>query len=295
LIWQEESDLELQPLSKLLSEAQKGGYAVGSFDCFNAETMQAVVEAAVEMRSPAILMAAPMEIAYMGPRLYAAIARELAKWADVPLCLHLDHTRTVEELIPHLEAGFTSVMLDGSLLPFEENVRLTREAVQLARRFGASCEGELGAVGHVSKETIEVEGGSEESRRAEFTNPDEARLFVEQTGIDALAVYIGNAHGIYRARPKLDFELLAQLSEAAKAPLVLHGGSGTPEEDLKRAVQLGIRKVNVASELAKAVTAELTSTDSKVFWPPLRYAAAKAAVKAVAAEWMKRLGSAGKV
>lgn len=287
--------MNLQPLTKLLSDAQKGGYAVGSFDCFNAETMQAVVEAAVEMRSPAILMAAPMEIAYMGPRLYAAVARELAEWADVPLCLHLDHTRTVEELIPHLEAGFTSVMLDGSLLPFEENVRLTRRAVLLAHRFGASCEGELGAVGHVGSETtVEVEGGSEQSRRAKFTNPDEARRFVELTGVDALAVYIGNAHGIYRARPKLDFELLAHLSETAKAPLVLHGGSGTPEEDLKRAVQLGIRKVNIASELAKAATTELTRTDGKLFWPPFRYAAAKAAVKAVAVEWMKRLGSAGK-
>jgi len=278
----------LQTLRALLTPARAGGYAVGSFDCFNAETMQAVVEAACETRSPAILMAAPPEIAYMGPRLYAAIARELASWADVPLCLHLDHTGRVEHLLPHLEAGFTSVMLDGSSLPFDENVQLTKRAVDLAHSFGASCEGELGAVGRVGRETIE--GG----RSSDLTDPDAARRFVELTGVDALAVSIGNAHGIYTARPRFDFDLLRRLSDAVPVPLVLHGGSGTPDEDLHRAISLGMCKVNVASELARAATAELTRTDREVGWPPFRYAAAKSAVKRLAAEWMRRLGSAGK-
>lgn len=250
--------------------------------------MQAVVEAACETRSPAILMAAPQEIAYMGPRLYAAIARELARWADVPLCLHLDHTGRVEDLVPHLEAGFTSVMLDGSALPFEENVQLTKRAADLAHSFGASCEGELGAVGRVGRESIE--GGPS----SDLTDPDLARRFVELTGVDALAVSIGNAHGIYTVRPQFEFELLRRLSEAVEVPLVLHGGSGTPDEDLQRAVAQGICKVNVASELARAATAELTRTDRAVGWPPFRYAAAKAAVKRLTAEWMHRLGSAGK-
>lgn len=278
----------LQSLRAVLELARAGGYAVGSFDCFNAETMQAVVEAACETRSPCILMAAPPEIAYMGPRLYAAVARELARWADVPICLHLDHTGRVEDLLPHLEAGFTSVMLDGSSLPFDENVELTKRAVELAHSFGASCEGELGMVGRVGRETIE--GGP----ASDLTDPDAARRFVELTGVDALAVSIGNVHGIYTARPRLDFDLLERLSEAVSVPLVLHGGSGTPDEDLRRAVALGICKVNVASELARAVTAELTRTDRAVGWPPFRYAAAKSAVKRLAAEWMHRLGSAGR-
>jgi len=279
----------LAGLTPLLEAAQRGGYAVGALNFCNAETAEAIVEQAAALGSPVVLMTGPWEMPLLGAKARAAIVERLAAEADVPVCLHLDHAGDLDSVRECLEAGFPSVMFDGSRQEFEENVRLTREAVEMARAWGATVEGELGAVGSVGA----AEGDAERS----LTEPQQAAEFVERTGVDALAVAIGNAHGIYPQRPELDFERLARIREATQAPLVLHGGSGMPAEQLQRAVAAGISKVNVASELSRAylgaIEQALAATGGSV-WYAEALLQAKTAVGQVARRWMLGLGSAGR-
>ena len=189
-----------------------------------------------------------------------------------------------------LDADYTSVMLDYSTRPFAENVAAMRRVVELARPKGASVEGEIGAIGEIDEVT--GEGSSVSS----LTDPDEANAYVQETGIDMLAVAIGNAHGNYPVRPQLDFELLAKLQEAVDVPLVLHGGSGTPEEDLRKAISLGIAKVNVASELVRVVRETLLERwgAGELLWTPRALADATDAMAPVVEKWIRRAGAAGK-
>lgn len=277
-------------LKTLLEAADRGHYAVGGFNFCNAETAQAVLQQGVKLRSPVMLISAAAELQLCGIADTVKIVKTVAESVDVPVCLHLDHTNNYEQVCEAVDAGFSSVMLDGSHLPFEENIALTRQVVEYAQPRGVSVEGELGALGQ--NKDAQHEGTAQQS----LTDPKEAALFVRETGVDALAVSIGNAHGMYAKRPELDFGLLAELQRLVPVPLVLHGGSGTPSDQLHRAIELGIRKVNVASEIGKAFTETFVQkmTAGGIWWA-IALQDAKAAIGPVVARWMKELGSVNQV
>ncbi len=281
--------MKLLPSSELINDALQRGYAVPSFCAWCFEAMKTILDTAEELRAPVMVMNGWAEFPILGPRLIVPMTQALLERYTIPAALHLDHGRSIEEVRSGIEAGYTSVMLDFSTKPFEENVRGMREVVGLSRPRGITVEGELGAVGRVDEVTREGEGSS-------LTDPDSARIFVRETGIDLLAVSIGNAHGVYRSLPSLDFELLARLRDAVDVPLVLHGGSGTPDEDLKRAIALGIAKVNVASELVNAVRNSLMEQwrEGKNLWIPLAHAPACSALAEVVRKWITRTGAAGR-
>lgn len=278
-------------MKEMLDKAYAGGYAVGGFDGFNAETFQAIIETGKAKKSPLLSICAPVEYALLGARSAAAVARALADLHGVELCLHLDHAGSMEQIVEAVEAGFSSVMIDGSQKSFEDNIALTTEVVRFAHARGVPVEAELGAMGRV--DSITHEGGDD--FRTEYTNPDHAAEFVKRTGCDFLAVSIGNAHGLYTQAPTLDFERLGQIRNAVPVPLVLHGGSGTPEDQLKKAVALGIAKVNVASEIAKAFTTSYVATmnEGKTWWTIAKKRATDETCKVIA-RWMDTLGSSGK-
>ena len=284
----------LLPMSALTNPARSGGYAVGSFDVNNLETASAVIEAAIEKRSPVIIA-----IPEWGPRAVVSMealfhhVAELAADAPVPVALILDHGRSLEAVVKAIRAGATAVMLDASTKPFEENVAMTRQAAEIAHWAGVSAEGEIGHVGQGAQyATISAD------RRKLFTQPDEAAAFVERTGIDALAVAIGTAHGHYSGVPQLDFELLEQLRDRIPTPMVLHGGSSSGDENLARASTLGVAKVNIYTDMATAardrVKAALDADPAGTNLIKVLQEI-KAGFKDVAAHYMDIFGSTGKV
>ena len=231
--------MPLVNMSSLLKNAREGGYAVGSFSVANMEMVLGVLKAVEQTKSPAIIQIAevrlnhsPLEI--IGPLMVAA-----AKNSSVPIAVHFDHGKTAGKIKQALDIGFTSVMFDGSHLPFEENVRITAETKQLAAEYGADCEGEIGCVGG-------SEDGSEDIA-INCTSPVQAQEFYEKTGVDALAVAIGNAHGNYKQAPVLRFDILEETASLVKVPLVLHGGTGILPEDFRKCISLGINKINIAT------------------------------------------------
>lgn len=282
--------MKFVPASQLLCDAAEDGYAVPSFCVWNAETMDTVLRVASDCSAPVILMNGPGEFGLIAPAKMAAVARTVAAGYEVPAALHLDHGDSLSLVQECLSAGYTSVMLDFSARPFAENAAALRRVVELARPKGVSVEGEIGAVGAVDEMT--GEGGSSSS----LTDPEEAKAYVAETGVDMLAVAVGNAHGNYPVRPHLDFELLATLQEVIEVPLVLHGGSGTPEEDLRRAISLGIAKVNVASELVRVVREKLLQRwgAHELLWTPQTLADSMEAMAPTVEEWIRRTGAAGK-
>lgn len=231
---------------RLLLDAQEKGYAVGAFNIENMEMMKAVLEAAEETRSPVLLQTTPSTVRYGGLAVYAAMAAAMAKAADIPVCLHLDHGDSERLALDALEAGYTSVMIDGSKLPLEENIALARRVVGAAKGRGIPVEAELGKV-----------GGKEDDLEAEsdgYTDVDDAVRFVRETGVQSLAVAIGTAHGFYAGTPVLDKERLSAIRAKVEIPLVLHGASGLSDEDVRDCVRRGICKVNFATELRVAYT-----------------------------------------
>lgn len=281
--------MSLRPMSDLLHHASAHGYAVPAFCVWNLETARAVLETTASLHSPVILMHGPGEIGLLRPGELAPAVRCLADQYGVPAALHLDHGDSEKLVEEYLAAGFTSVMLDFSTRPYEENVATLRRVGEMAHPRGVTVEGELGHVGRVGAATVE---GSEGPT---LTDPEEAAVYVAETGVDALAVSIGNAHGHYTRLPRLDFDRLAAIREKVRVPLVLHGGSGTPEEDLRRAISLGIAKVNVATELVTAYRQSLLEQWSagQHLWAPMAMAEAVAAYARVVETWMQRLGAAG--
>lgn len=223
----------------LLSDAQKGNYAVGSFSVANMEMVLGVIKAAEELNAPIILQIAevrlkqsPLEI--IGPLMVAA-----AKNAKVPVAVHFDHGKTIEKITQALEIGFTSVMFDGSHLPLDENIEFTKKIIEIARKYEASVEAEIGCVGG-------SEDGSEDIA-INCTKPEDAVKFENETGVDALAIAIGNAHGNYKSTPKLRFDILSEVEQKTHTPLVLHGGTGISPNDFVRCSKTGIKKINIAT------------------------------------------------
>lgn len=229
----------LVTMKSLLDEACKGNFAVGAFSVGNMEMVMGVIRAAEETDTPVILQIAEKRLKNSPLELMAPMMVNAAKNSSVPVAVHLDHGLTVECIKEALQYGFTSVMLDCSLKPLEENTELTRKIVALAKETGATVEAELGVVGG-------NEGDTEE-HIITCTDPEVARDFCDKTGIDALAVAIGNAHGNYPVLPELRFDVLEKINEKTDIPLVLHGGTGITDEMFRRAISLGIRKINIAT------------------------------------------------
>ncbi len=277
-------------MGDLLRKALDGGYAVPSFCVWNAETMSAVLRAASRLEAPVILMNGPGEFPLLPPAHMAGIARMLMEKASLPVALHLDHGNSPEQVQSCLDAGYTSVMLDYSTRPFEENVRALRAVVEMSRPLGVTVEGEIGAVGKIGDAT--GEGGATST----LTVPREAEEYVRRTGVDALAVSIGNAHGHYTKLPRLRFDILREVFDLVQIPLVLHGGSGTPDEDIRTAISNGIAKVNVASELVRAVRESLMNQwrEGVNLWAPAAEVEAMRAMETVIETWIVKTGAAGR-
>jgi ketose-bisphosphate aldolase len=278
------------PMKPLLDHALTNGYAVPSFCVWNTETIDAVLTVAKRMRAPVILMAGEVECLANPPAQTAATARALADLHGMRVPFHLDHGGSVARACECIDTGYSSVMLDFSAHPYEENVAALKETVAMARPAGVTVEGELGAVGKVSNDTAEGSQGST------LTDPDQAADFVAQTGIDCLAVSIGNAHGFYTALPKFDFGRLEQIHRKVSIPLVLHGGTGTPDADIRRAIALGIAKVNVATALVKPLRESLMAQwqAGERLWVPEAVSEAMKPVREAIAEWIVRVGAEGK-
>lgn len=235
--------MKITSTKKMLLDARKNKYAVPAFNIHNLETMQAVVDGADRMRSPLILATTPGTVNYADMDYIVAMANVAAKKHNIPIALHLDHCTDIDFIKRCILAGYSSVMMDGSLKSYQENIDMTKEVVEFAHRYGVTVEAELGVV-----------GGQEDERNIKeeetmLTDPKMALDFVTKTNIDSLAIAIGTAHGIYRLEPKLDFPRLKKVNDILDIPLVLHGGSGIPSESIKKAVQWGISKVNIATEL----------------------------------------------
>lgn len=238
--------MSLVTSKKMLLDAQKGGYAVGAFNVENMEMVKAVIAAAEELHAPVMLQTTPSTVKYGSLETYAAIVAAEAKKAKVPVCLHLDHGNSYELAVAAIEAGYTSVMIDGSHESFEDNVEVTRKVVEAAKAKGIPVEAELGKV-----------GGKEDDLEADAdtnTDPQEAKEFVERTGVSSLAIAIGTAHGFYVGTPVLDKARVSDIKNLVSVPLVLHGASGLSEEDVRECVARGMCKVNFATELRAAYT-----------------------------------------
>jgi len=231
----------LVPMHELLQEAEKNNVAIPAFNFCNLETLYPILEAAKDLHAPVILQAAFSEVEYFGGHCVGEFVAKAVNSFRVQAALHLDHGKSLYEVIQCIRWGFTSVMFDGSNLSFEENVSVTRKIVEIAHAAGISVEGELGKVGGVEEVCL---GAEEES----LTDPRAAARFVQDTGVDALAIAIGNAHGFYKGEPRIDFERLLKTRELiGRFPIVLHGGTGIPDDQIKRAISLGIRKINFST------------------------------------------------
>lgn len=238
--------MSLVTLREVLREADTGGYAVGAFNCNNMEIVQAIIGAAQAEATPVIIQASQGAIKYAGVEYITALVKLAAAKVSIPVVLHLDHGTDFEQVMQCLRAGFTSVMIDGSKYPLEENIALTRRVVEIAHPMGVSVEGELGRIGGTEDHISVAE------HEAAMTIPEEARRFAAETGIDALAIAIGTSHGLYKGKPKLDFERLEKIARMVPVPIVLHGSSGVPADDIRRAVKLGVRKINIDTDIRVA-------------------------------------------
>lgn len=231
----------LVTLKEVLDDARMGGYAVGAFDCCEDVMIRGILEVCEEYCSPVILMCLEMQLEGNGWIYMPGLIKSVADYHNIPIVLHLDHADGLEAIKRAVDRGFSSVMIDGSRLAFEENVALTRAAVEIAGPYGVSVEGELGHVGGMDLDDME-------HFDSVLTEADEVRRFVELTGVDALAVSIGTGHGVYRSAPVLNIGRLKELNAVSSVPLVLHGGSGTPDDQIQEAVRNGICKLNIFAD-----------------------------------------------
>jgi tagatose 1,6-diphosphate aldolase GatY/KbaY len=276
--------------AKMLIQARAQGRALAAFNIHNMEILQGVASAAARAGSPLFLQATPATIRFAGADYLVAMAQAAARRIHLPVALHLDHASEFDVIQECLAAGFTSVMYDGSRLPLAENIANTRRVVEMAARYGAAVEAELGQIGGKEDEGV---------GEADFSDPVQARDFAWATGVDMLAVAVGTAHGLYPGEPQLDFELLAEIARVVPIPLVLHGGSGVPASSIRRAICLGVAKVNIATELKIPFTRSLMdqmgelaalgsgSYDPRTYMTAAREAVEKTAASKVAMCWIQ--------
>lgn len=228
---------------KMIDHAVKNGYAIGAFSAHNLETIQAILEAASSMHSPVMIQIGQRVINTHGIEVIKKVFDAAIEKYDVPVCIHLDHCHKYSQIVEAIKHGFDSVMFDGSQLPIEENIRITKQVVELGHALNLGVEGEIGKIGGTEDDLTVDE------KDALITTVDEAVNFIEAVNVDYLAVSCGTAHGIYTHEPKLAIKRLAEINLATGKPLVLHGGSGVPDEQVKEAIKAGIAKINVDTEL----------------------------------------------
>lgn len=240
----------LVTLKEILAIAEERNIAIGAFNATGLEAIEAEIAAAEQLNLPVIIQFAQCHETLVPLSTIGPIMVDMAKKASVPVCVHLDHGETLEYLEEAMKIGFTGIMYDGSVLPYEENVANSKKAVEMAKKYGASVEAELGSMGKRESGTGD---GSEQDDTKIYTDPDLAAKFVEETGIDALACSFGTTHGIYLTKPKLDFDIVKMVREkTGNIPVVMHGGSGVSKEDYCKAVEAGVRKINYFTYMDKA-------------------------------------------
>ena len=275
---------------EILLKAQAGGYAVGAFNVENMEMVQAVAEAAEELQSPVIMQTTPSTVKYAGLDYYLANVKTAAERVSVPVVMHLDNGSSFELAMQALRTGYTSIMIDGSHASFEDNIAVSRTVTDACRPSEIPVEAELGKVG--GKED-DLDGGTDNP----YTDPEEAKEFVERTGVDSLAVGIGTAHGIYKGEPKLQYDILSRIRDTVDIPLVLHGTSGVPDEAVKECIKRGICKVNYATDLRIAFTKgvnQIFAADADTIDPKKYSRAGREEVKKYVMSKIKVCGSVGK-
>jgi ketose-bisphosphate aldolase len=240
---------------ELLDQAKAGHYAVAAFNTNNLEYTQAILWAAAELHAPVIVEAAKSEVDYMDGHVFVAMVQAMAAKLPIPIGIHLDHGPSYEETVRCLSYGFTSVMYDGSALPLAENIANTQRVVQAAHACGVSVEGEVGVIGQA-----EDNPEGKKNDLIGIADPDECERFVMETGVDCFAAAIGNAHGLYKRKPELRFDILTEIEKRTGIPLVLHGGTGIPEEDLRKAITMGVSKINFSTVMRKGNIETLYTT-----------------------------------
>lgn len=280
--------MPLVSMNEFLPKAKEKKFAVGQFNMNNMEFAQAIMEAAMELKSPFIYGVSEGALKYMGMEYTVAMAEAAAKKSGLPIALHLDHGSSFEVAMACIRGGFSSVMFDGSHYSFEENIALTKEIVKAAHAMGVSVEGELGTIGGV-EDDISVDEAD-----AALAKPEEAIRFWEETGVDALAIAVGTAHGMYAGEPQIRFDIIEEVTSKIPVPIVLHGGSGVPDEMIRRAIAAGVGKINVNTENQVACTdaiREVLNNDAKVYDPRKYLSPAKKAMVEVVKSKMVLFGS----
>ncbi|PQF07649.1 ketose-bisphosphate aldolase [Enterococcus faecium] len=281
----------LYTMKELLKVAKENQFAVPAFNICSYDMMKAIIEEAERLEAPVILEIHPDEIAYLSDE-FVATVRAYAYTSKLPIVIHLDHGGTIEDVLRAIRNGYSSVMIDASLKSFDDNVQITKKVVALAHAVNVSVEAELGTIGNNGS----AEGGAE---TIIYTDPEQAKIFVKETGIDTLAVAIGTAHGLYpkNRTPKLNIDLLKELNQQIDLPFVLHGGSGNPDVEVREAVKYGVAKVNLSSDLKSVffnALREILSEHPSMYEPNAIYPAANKKVQEVVKHKMEILNTVGK-
>mgnify|MGYP000731461015 CR=1 FL=1 len=278
---------------EILSVANQHGFAVPAFNAGSGQLLEAVMQACEELQSPVMIAIHPDELSFLTDSFVDQV-KYYANHTKLPVCIHLDHGASYEQVIHAIQLGFTSVMIDASHLPYEENVAITQKVVAAAHPVGVSVEAELGTIGDTGNS---IEGGVTE---VIYTDPDVAQDFVERTGTDSLAVAIGTAHGIYpkNIKPHLRHDILEEITKKVSIPLVLHGGSSNPDEEIAKAVKMGINKINISSDIkivfANKLREQLNSGDSEMREPNVLFPPCMLETKKVAEDKIRLFNSANK-
>lgn len=280
--------MPLVSMNEFLPKAKANKFAVGQFNMNNLEFAQAIMQAGIELKSPFIFGVSEGALKYMGIEFTVAIAEAAAKKSGLPIALHLDHGSSFEVAMKCIRAGFSSVMFDGSHHSFEDNIRLTKEVVKAAHAMGVSVEGELGTIGGVEDDI------SVDEENANLAKPEEAIRFFEETGVDCLAIAVGTAHGMYAGEPNIRFDIIEKVASAIPVPVVLHGGSGVPDDMIRKSIQAGVGKINVNTENQVACTEtirDVLAKDAKVYDPRKYLSPARQAMVDVVKSKIELFGS----
>ena len=288
----------LVTMKEMLADSKKNHYAIPAFDVSNYEMMKAVLETCEEEKSPALLMTLGVDTEGRNLQLISSMIKGASEFFKVPICLHMDHATDIDFIKYGCDNGYSSVMYDGSVLSFDENAKNTAIVTEYAHKKGITVEAELGHVGNASVGSIS-ETGTDTDPGESLTVPEEVAKFVEITDVDALAVAIGTSHGVYQKTPELRIDRLDEITAVCNRPLVLHGGSGTPDDQMQNAIHHGITKINIYSDVLYALNqglkGYLNTMSNPSTWPFLVYEDAMKMMKEVVREKLRTFGSAGRI
>ncbi len=288
----------LVTMKEMLADAKKNHYAIPAFDVSNYEMMKAILETCEEEKAPALLMTLGVDTQGRNLQLLSSMVKGASEYFNIPVCLHMDHATDIDFIKYGCDNGYSSVMYDGSVLPFDENAKNTAIVTEYAHKKGITVEAELGHVGNASVGSIS-ETGTDTDPGESLTVPEEVAKFIEITNVDALAIAIGTSHGVYQKTPELRIDRLDEITAVCDRPLVLHGGSGTPDDQMQNAIHHGITKINIYSDVLFALNQGLKNTLNSMTnpstWPFLVYEDAMKMMKEVVREKLRTFGSAGRI